>query len=291
MTHDLAFVSSPTPLRSTRSLEPGVEVVVIGDVHGRSDAFAVALDLAGSLPRKEARRTLVLLGDLIDRGPDSIGAWRLAGDAARLAKADEVVDLMGNHEQMAAMALARPDNARGLTPRVIGNALEVWGWNGGDAVLASLVATTGADLDDDEAISRALRAELGPRLVRMRSHWRCGDTLFVHAGVNPDVPLDRMLAAPWVQFYPRMVEAEHWAWVRDPFLRAEVGEAGHHGTFVVHGHSPRGGIDMVPDETAVRAHSRLNLDGGSYATGIVRLAVMSGSDILLHDIVGEAPQG
>lgn len=270
-------------LKATKALADGVEVVAMGDVHGRADVMAALLAHAAALPRKAPRRVFVHTGDVIDRGPDSIRAWRMAEDAARLAAADEVVDLMGNHEQMARMALALPDPEAGLTGRVIDKAIEVWDWNGGGTVVASLQAETGRAFGSAGELFAALRDEMGPRLSRLVSHWRCGDVMFVHAGLNPDIPLDAMLAAPWVQHYPTMVEGAHWAWIRNPFLHARPGDAGHHGLFVVHGHSPKGHLDRVGDEQAAAAHSRLNLDGGSYGTGVVRMARMVGRDIDLYE--------
>ena len=44
-----------------------VSTFVVGDVHGRRSQLRRLLDM---LPRDPARDTLVLLGDLIDRGED-----------------------------------------------------------------------------------------------------------------------------------------------------------------------------------------------------------------------------
>ena len=63
-----------------------VEIFAVGDIHGRSDLFAALLDEAAREPRRAARRVVVLLGDLVDRGPDSLGAIDLAIGAARRAR-------------------------------------------------------------------------------------------------------------------------------------------------------------------------------------------------------------
>ena len=50
-------------------------VRIIGDVHGDAEAFSIAIEEAS------ARHLFVIqLGDLVDRGPDSVGALRLALD-------------------------------------------------------------------------------------------------------------------------------------------------------------------------------------------------------------------
>ena len=122
-----------------------VEIFAIGDIHGRSDLLAALLDEAAREPRRAAWRVVVLLGDLVDRGPDSLGAINLAIDAARRAGAVETVALMGNHEAMMRLAL---DEA---TPRAEAiDALQTWIANGGDNTLAEFVrfSATPADLDD-----------------------------------------------------------------------------------------------------------------------------------------------
>ena len=68
---------------------------VIGDVHGRRAQLRQLIKL---LPRDAARDTLVLLGDLIDRGDDVPGT---VSDVMELKESGaNVVVLRGNHEQM-----------------------------------------------------------------------------------------------------------------------------------------------------------------------------------------------
>ena len=58
-------------------IQPGQRVYAIGDVHGRRDLFedlVPAID-ADDAAAALAETTLVMLGDLVDRGSDSDGAW------------------------------------------------------------------------------------------------------------------------------------------------------------------------------------------------------------------------
>lgn len=73
-----------------------MKTFVIGDVHGRREQLSTLL---AALPRTPATDTLVLLGDLIDRGEDAPG---VIAEALKVeAEAPErVVILRGNHEQM-----------------------------------------------------------------------------------------------------------------------------------------------------------------------------------------------
>ena len=50
----------------------------VGDIHGRSDLLAALIDEAAREPKLRDRRAIVFLGDLVDRGPDSLGAIDLA---------------------------------------------------------------------------------------------------------------------------------------------------------------------------------------------------------------------
>ncbi len=50
------------------------QVFAIGDVHGQADTLAATLDAIASVPRSHLVRRLIFLGDLIDRGPQSLTA-------------------------------------------------------------------------------------------------------------------------------------------------------------------------------------------------------------------------
>lgn len=70
---------------------------VVGDVHGEMDALEALLaqlgyDTHGHHPQG---RTLVFLGDLCDRGPDSVGVILLV---QRLVEAGRALCILGNHE-------------------------------------------------------------------------------------------------------------------------------------------------------------------------------------------------
>src|ERR1700758_1703968 len=64
----------PLPL----GVSPEMEIFVVGDIHGRSDLLAALIDEAAREPKLRDKRAIVFLGDLIDRGPDSLGAIDLA---------------------------------------------------------------------------------------------------------------------------------------------------------------------------------------------------------------------
>ncbi len=70
---------------------------VIGDVHGRRRQLRAILDI---IPRDVSNDTLVLLGDLIDRGEDAPGVVGDVIELGALGSQGRVVTLRGNHEQM-----------------------------------------------------------------------------------------------------------------------------------------------------------------------------------------------
>ncbi|MBM3570580.1 MAG: serine/threonine protein phosphatase [Alphaproteobacteria bacterium] len=184
-------------------IPPGHRVYAIGDVHGRADLMVRLQDkIAKDLDRRPVTKaTLVLLGDLIDRGPDSRGVVERA--MAGLAGCQTVV-LMGNHERLMLDSLAGGVGEE-----------ELWLMNGGDATLASYRVERAAALD------RVLPAEHRNFLAGLALHHRAGDYVFVHAGLRPD----RLLAEQ---------DPHDLMWIREPFLLAkDLAEA----AVVVHGHS------------------------------------------------------
>ena len=265
-----------------------VEIFAVGDIHGRSDLLAALLDEAAAEPRRLARRVVVLLGDLVDRGADSLGAIDLALDAAERARSDETVALMGNHEAMMRLALdATTPHADAI------DALQTWIVNGGDKTLAEFLRFSATPADVDDLLSEArqsLPPHVGVWLASLKSHWRSGGLLFVHAGVNPGVDLESFLAQPWNAPLATLGGDQHWAWVRRPFLSAAPGPQGYGGYFVVHGHTPN---DLKSDPSAddqIRRF-RLNLDSGSVMTGVAAMAIFRGASVELVTARGRSDWG
>src|SRR5277367_5709113 len=62
--------------------------IIVGDIHGCIDEFK---DLLKKISYDESKDRLILLGDLIDRGPDSVAVVRLAREM-------DLECVMGNHE-------------------------------------------------------------------------------------------------------------------------------------------------------------------------------------------------
>src|SRR5262249_25877859 len=81
-------------------------VVAVGDVHGAHDRFVEILRTAGVLDDRSrwigGRTHLVQLGDVVDRGPDSLKTLELLDGLQREAQraGGAVHALLGNHEVM-----------------------------------------------------------------------------------------------------------------------------------------------------------------------------------------------
>ncbi|BCB22413.1 metallophosphoesterase [Bosea sp. ANAM02] len=246
------------------------ELILIGDVHGCADQLEELLHHAASTPKVAGRRRVFIsVGDVIDRGPASLRALDLIIGAKDRIGADDEVHLMGNHEQLLKIALI------GGNDPAPANALRVWARNGGRAVMNEML--TLHPEDTDLTLSRGLGPERVGHLERLASHFRSGQVLAVHAGLSPYMPLDGFLAAHWAIDPADFKEDRHWAWVREPFLDFVPSEGkGHHGYFIVHGHT-KPNADLISIEKQVR-RCRLNLDGGSYQTGVIRMARIVGND-------------
>lgn len=69
---------------------------IIGDVHGELEALQQLLHRLGvDVERRRATRPIVFVGDLVDRGPDSIGVVQVV---QRLVDAGLAYAVVGNHE-------------------------------------------------------------------------------------------------------------------------------------------------------------------------------------------------
>jgi len=232
------------------NIPEGRAIYAIGDVHGRLDLLDDLLrriqDDAGQ-HAGDTRRELVMLGDYIDRGPDSRGVVeRLLGDPL---PGFATVRLMGNHED--ALIAFLDGHNDGLDWLSYGGLETLMSYG---VPLRSLPSTQAAAAD----LRRALAEILPPSHVQIfrncTLHHAVGEYLFVHAGVRPGVPLDGQSPGDLM-------------WIRDDFLRSRVPLPGH---VVVHGHTI---VDLPQD----RQH-RINVDTGAFVSGRLTCLVLRGAE-------------
>lgn len=249
-----------SPWRSAPFALDGEVAFAIGDVHGCADHLQSLLDTIRTLAGESAGlRRVVYLGDLIDRGPDTLGVLRQWAQEPQAQGIDEIDRIIGNHEILMLLTL------RGGHRAERANAMWQSARMGGGKVMDEMRAVVH---DPAAPPSYALaRAALGQRtldlLLTQRSHLRLGNTLFVHGGLAGGRDPDAFLARPWTAG----VNAR-WAWITRGFLDWM---GGFDGTLVVHGHTPPAKHRKFSgmDDPHVLAHDRLSLDGGSARTGVV----------------------
>lgn len=134
---------------------------VIGDVHGCSSSLRRLVQEVIGLRLEDE---LYLLGDLIDRGPDTKGVLDFIFELGK--KGFGVASVRGNHEEMFLRACDRRSEA------------PLWGLNGGWATLESFRADGPGDVPPQ------YRAYL-----QSLPHYRMlDDFIIVHAGLNFDPP-------------------------------------------------------------------------------------------------------
>jgi serine/threonine protein phosphatase 1 len=261
---------------------PDKEIFAIGDIHGRADLLAALIDEAAREPRRREKRAIVFLGDLVDRGPDSLGAIDLAIGAAERIGADEGIALMGNHEAMMRLA---------LDPRRRGTSRSRRSKPG------SPTAATGRWPSSSRPTSRPTiltscwprRAHRCPRACApgcesLRASWRSGDLLFVHAGVNPRFDSRRFSPFPGIR-RSRARRRTPLGLGAPAIPRPSAGAGGlQRGVCRPRPHPERREARRLARGSDRRF--RLNLDAGSGLTGVAKMAIIRGRQAEVVDARG-----
>lgn len=240
--------SSSSLVRRDRSGGPkGQRAYAVGDIHGRLDLLdeLLARIVADNLARRRARTTIVFLGDLIDRGPQSAGVI----ERLRTYRPDlvQTVFLMGNHEEVLLRILAGDTD-------VLPNWLK---FGGAECALSYGIDPVDLQCRDRASALKILRSAIPKEHVTFLRSFvdtaSFGRYLFVHAGIRPGVELDEQLP-------------QDLRWIRFPFLDDESD----HGSIVVHGHTISRQIDV--------RDNRIGLDTGAYTTGVLSAIGIEGDD-------------
>ena len=223
-----------------------MRVYAIGDIHGRLDLLdALACEVKADLEHGLSKDAVsIFLGDYIDRGPDS------AGVVERLMIGDfptRIVALRGNHEA---------ELLRFLEDDTI---LEEWRRFGGLETLTSYGVDVEAVLRGQgyktaqAALKRNLPLNHLKFLERTPLSCEVGDYFFCHAGVRPNVPLDRQ-------------DERDLLWIREEFTN----HRNPFGKIIVHGHTPTPEPEILAN--------RIGVDTGAYATGRLTCLILEGQD-------------
>lgn len=231
--------------RPAANMPAGQRAYAIGDIHGRLDLFE---DLIHAIERDDlearpAQTTIILLGDLVDRGPDSAG---VIDRARRWQTARRVRILTGNHEEMFLESFSNLNTLRhflkhGGRETVLSYGVDQGHYN--DASLQEL----------QEIMRRYVPGSDRKFLQSFEEYITLGDYAFVHAGINPEVAMEDQ-------------SRQDLLWIRDPFL----GFAAPHSHVIVHGHTIVEHIEERPN--------RIGIDTGAYRFGRLTALVLEGSE-------------
>ncbi len=206
-----------------------MKTFVIGDVHGRCAQLRLLLDM---LPRDENIDTLVLLGDLIDRGFDAPGCVELVMQLCR-ENPERVICLRGNHEEMLLEFIAGKTNLW-ITP-VTGGERTYEQYTG-----KALAIEKEQDLDDARALVEESVPEAHLEFFRTRPfYYEDEHALYVHAGLDDgkhpsEIPPQILMWTRDMEFYKNYRGKPCvFGHTPTPFLPL-LGRLGRHGIYISH---------------------------------------------------------
>jgi serine/threonine protein phosphatase 1 len=238
--------AAPTGVDILRLSQLPQRFYAVGDVHGCCDLYLqLEAQLAAIGAAPEGGALVVLLGDVIDRGPAT--AQLLDHLVAPPPAGIRRVVLRGNHEAMFLRFWAAPrlDDA--------------WLGYGG----AEMLASYGINLGDPalarkgrlrQVLDSCIPAEHVEFLSRTPLALALPGFVLAHAGINPDLDLEAQREGDVLWGNPDRLDD-----------RADMGAsdmgAADVGAVVIHGHRPR------PDGQGYMGRGRINVDTGAYVTG------------------------
>jgi serine/threonine protein phosphatase 1 len=209
----------------------------IGDIHGRLDLLEQLIQRvqADDAARPAADTTLIFLGDLIDRGPESAQVVNYLLNLKADRAPDRTRFLLGNHEEVFLAALEDEKALRFFT-RI----------GGKETILSYGISPSRYNELDFPDLQLLLRSQVPAEHVAFLSGFEdmilLGDYAFVHAGIRPTEPIGNQ-------------RAKDLRWIREEFINY----AGQFEKIIVHGHTISDAVELKP--------YRIGLDTGAYASG------------------------
>lgn len=214
-------------------------LLAIGDIHGCANTIKAMIE-EKLKPTQED--TLIFLGDFCDRG-DKV--FETVEYMIELDKQFNCVFLTGNHEVMWVNYLKKQGRM---------DEVSMFFYNGGKSTLDSYCANI-IDPEDGKPMrpGNGLLFEELPQdhqdfYNNLKVYHEIDEFVFVHAGVNPNFPLDE--------------QQEHdMIWIRDTFLAWPMVPL--KGRIVVHGHTPMERYEMAKYNEKNKELGKINLDSGA----------------------------
>lgn len=233
--------SPPVGMQGAK-IPPGERVYCVGDIHGRYDLLQLLHDMIlQDAAGFHGGKTIVYLGDYIDRGPES----RQVVDHLLHSPLNgfQSVHLRGNHEQALLDFLQDP------------KAMAAWMNWGGKQTLASYGVPLPPNLylEHMELLAQQLKQNLPEDHLQffesLAANSSSGGYYFVHAGIRPGIPLAKQ-------------ELGDQLWIREEFTRSSQ----QHEAVIVHGHSITTEAQLLPN--------RIGIDTGAFHTGVLTSLVL-----------------
>ena len=235
---------------STGPTQPHVpknqRIYCIGDIHGRADLLQqLHQQILTDANDYKGKKTIVYLGDYIDRGEQSRQVIEmLLSDSLPGFKS---IHLMGNHEQILLSFLEYPESSAAWLSFGGRQALNSYGIPLEQLPTMKEVVQLARQLDEKLPDSHL------DFLKNCAISWQCGNYYFVHAGIDPEVAIDKQ-------------GLDDQLWIRGEFLESKKD----HGKIIVHGHSIIFEPELLPN--------RIGIDTGAFSTGVLTCLVLEGSD-------------
>jgi len=238
-------------------------IYACGDIHGRLDLLVAIrkLIVADAKKRNFEDKTIVYLGDYVDRGPDSCGVIELLMN--KPLNDFTSIHLKGNHEEIMFKAV---EWSTRTTKSSMQSWRDMWLLNGGMPTLKSYGIDPLALDNDAYADKKVTWSDVRDAIPLEHIYWIKalqnsfidGDYMFVHAGIMPGLPI-------------QMQKPETMLWIRDRFLNDETA----HDYRIIHGHCPtKGFVDF--------RSNRVNIDTGAVWRGVqFALALHDGEERLI----------
>ncbi|GAA4051376.1 metallophosphoesterase family protein [Parerythrobacter jejuensis] len=236
------------------SVPDGKRFYAIGDIHGRNDLFEALIAAIDKEIDKHSHidAEIILLGDLVDRGPDSSGVIK---NAHKWRKRRPVRILAGNHEEMFLQSF---DDVK-----VLRHFLR---HGGRETILSYDISKKQYNEASLEELQALITAKVPEKDRKFLSNFEemiiAGDYVFVHAGIAPGVELEDQ-------------SRDDLLWIRDKFLSHDQP----HPRVVVHGHTIFEEVEERPN--------RIGVDTGAFRFGRLTALVLEGNERRMIQAVEE----
>ena len=235
------------PTVQTGNFSPTCQLYIIGDIHGCLSLLDGALERidAHAATHEMTDLKLVLLGDYVDRGPQSAQVLSRLYTLQRDVP-DKVICLMGNHEKLMLDFIDDPAG-RGVN----------WLEFGGADTLTSYGIQVPNKKSDIEGLTQAsieleaaMPADLQDWLRALPLIFQSGNIACVHAAMDPDIAPDKQSSRVLL-------------WGHRDFMSEVRGDD----LWVAHGHT------IVKSASCM--NNRIALDTGAYQSGRLSVAAVS----------------